>query len=160
MPRGAARPVKGVASQVAGFIAKFDAKNAKLIRACRAALRRRFPGAVELVYDNYNFLVFGFGATERASDAFLSLAAAASGVNLYFIQGARLPDPAGILLGEGTVGRFVRVASAETLAEPPVRRLIDLAASRARAPLVAGVKGWTIVKSVSAKQRPRRKPAK
>src|SRR5262245_27902212 len=42
------------------FIAKFDAKNQSLIRAVRALLRRRFPAANEMVYDNYNFFVIGY----------------------------------------------------------------------------------------------------
>jgi len=37
------------AKQVAGFIAKFDTKMAKQIRAVRAALRKRFRTAKELV---------------------------------------------------------------------------------------------------------------
>jgi hypothetical protein len=31
-------------------------------------------GAIELVYDNYNALVIGYGPTERASDALIFLA--------------------------------------------------------------------------------------
>src|SRR6266576_3541270 len=53
--------------QLASFIAKFDPKVAKLIRACRAEMRKLFPTAVELVYDNYNFFVIGYGPSERAS---------------------------------------------------------------------------------------------
>lgn len=41
-----------VASQLAGFIAKFDPEVAKLIRACRAEMRKLLPTAIELVYDN------------------------------------------------------------------------------------------------------------
>ena len=47
------------------FIAKFEPRLQKLIGAARRELRRRFPTAVEVVYDNYNFLVFGFCTTER-----------------------------------------------------------------------------------------------
>lgn len=65
------------AAQIAGFLAKFDPAMAKNIRACRSALRQRLPTATELVYDNYNFLVFGFSSTARASDCIVSLAAAA-----------------------------------------------------------------------------------
>ncbi len=38
------------------------------MRGARRALRlrRRFPTAVELVYDNYNALAFGWGATHNA----------------------------------------------------------------------------------------------
>ena len=48
------------AQQVEGFVAKFDPAIGKLIRSIRAALRRRFPTAIELVYDNYNFFVIGY----------------------------------------------------------------------------------------------------
>jgi hypothetical protein len=42
------------------------------------------PGAVELVYDNWNGLVIGFGPTERASDAVVSLLMARDHVSLRF----------------------------------------------------------------------------
>src|SRR5215213_2628706 len=108
------------AKQLASFIAKFDPAVAKLIRSSRAAMRRRLPTALELVYDNYNFFVIGYSATERASDCVVSLAAGSNGVSLSFYYGATLPDPEGILLGSGSQNRFVRLASAATLAEPAV----------------------------------------
>ena len=67
--------------QLKGFIAKFDPKHQAVIRAARKALRERFPTATELVYDNYNFFVIGYGPTERPSDAVISIAAA-NGVGL------------------------------------------------------------------------------
>ena len=50
-------------AQIAGFIAKFTPEIGALIKAVRAKMRKRLPHAVEIVYDNYNFLVFGFGPT-------------------------------------------------------------------------------------------------
>ena len=144
------------AKQVAGFIGKFDPKVAKLIRAARAALRRRFPTANELVYDNYNFFVIGFGTTERPSDCMVSLAANAKGVGLSFYYGATLPDPGKILLGSGSQNRFIRLKSAADLAKPEVEALLRAAAAQAKTPLPASGRGRTIVRSVSAKQRPRR----
>src|SRR5215208_4193287 len=79
--------------QVKGFIAKFEPRHQRLIRAVRKAVRNRFPTAYELAYDNYNFFVLGYGPTERPSDCILSMAAGASGVSLCFIRGASLPDP-------------------------------------------------------------------
>ena len=55
-------------AQIAGFLGKFTPEIAALTKAARAKLRKRLPHAVEMVYDNYNFLVFGFGPTERASE--------------------------------------------------------------------------------------------
>src|SRR5215475_10421491 len=88
--------------QLAGFIEKFDPKNAALIRSTRRALCKRLPTAHELVYDNYNFFVIGYCSTERSSDCILSIAAAASGVGLSFYHGATLPDPKKLLLGSGS----------------------------------------------------------
>ena len=142
--------------QLKGFIAKFDPKAQTLIRAVRRAMRRRLPSAFELVYDNYNFFVIGYGPTERPSESILSIAAGASGVGLCFIWGATLPDPAGILLGSGKQTRFVRLPSASVLAEPAVARLITAAVAQSRVPLPARGRGRLIIRSVSVKQRPRR----
>src|SRR6476659_433983 len=81
--------------QLKGFIAKFDPALQTLIRAVRKAVRRRMPSAHEIVYDNYNFFVIGYGPTERPSDAIVSIAANANGVGLCFIHGAKLADPKG-----------------------------------------------------------------
>jgi hypothetical protein len=142
--------------QIAGFVAKFDPANAKTIRACRAALRKRFPTAFELVYDNYNFLVFGFCASEQPSDCILSLAAAANGVGLSFYRGASLPDPHKRLQGSGSQNRFVRLPEASVLSEPPVAALIDAAVAQSAKPMPKSGRGKTIIRSISAKQRPRR----
>src|SRR6266481_8803757 len=87
--------------QLQSFVEKFEPRHQATIRAARKALRKRFPTATELVYDNYNFFVIGFGPSERPSDCFISIAAASNGVGLCFIHGATLPDPAGILAGSG-----------------------------------------------------------
>ena len=144
------------AKQLASFIDKFDPTVATLIRGARSAMRKRLPTALELVYDNYNFFVIGYAPTERASDCIVSLAAAANGVILSFYYGATLPDPHGLLLGEGKQNRFVRLASPATLSEPGVEALIAAAVKQSRAPLPPSGKGQTIIKSISAKQRPRR----
>jgi hypothetical protein len=144
------------AKQIAGFIAKFDPEVARVIRSARAVLRKRFPTAIEQVYDNYNFLAIGFCTTERTSDCMVSLAAQAKGVSLSFYYGASLPDPAGILQGSGNQNRFVRLKDATTLADPHVQTLLSAAATQAKSPLPASGGGYTMVKSISAKQRPRR----
>lgn len=143
------------AAQIAGFLAKFDPPMAKLIRACRAALRKRFPTAIELVYDNYNFFVLGFCTTEHASDCIVSLAANSKGMILSFYWGATLPDPHGILQGSGNQNRFIRLESAATLAKPEVKELIDAATRQAKTALPK-TKGYTVIRSISAKQRPRK----
>lgn len=150
-------PAASVSKQLAAFIGKFDPKLAKLIRACRAEMRKLLPTAIELVYDNYNFFVIGYASTERASDAIFSIAAAASGVGLAFIHGASLPDPKKLLLGSGKQNRFIRLPSAALLRSPAVLTLIRAAVAQAKTPLPVSGGGYTVIKSISLKQRPRRK---
>ncbi len=159
MPTPPRKPIASLspAKQIDGFIARFDPANAKLIRAVRSALRKRFPTAIELAYDNYNFLAIGYSATERPSDCIVSLAAGANGVGLSFYYGATLPDPHQILLGSGNQNRFIRLPSAAVLMQPAVVSVIRAAVAQARTPLPPSGKGRTIIKSISAKQRPRRK---
>lgn len=145
--------------QLKGFIDKFEPKHQDLIRAMRKVLRKRLSTANELVYDNYNFFVIGYCSTERPSDCVVSIAAAASGVGLSFYYGARLPDPHGILLGSGSQNRFLRIDSAKMLARPEVEALIAAAEAQAKIPMPARGGGKLIIRSVSAKQKPRRYPA-
>jgi Domain of unknown function (DU1801) len=146
--------------QLQGFIDKFAPEHQLLIHAMRKALRKRIPSANELVYDNYNFFVVGYCPTERPSDSVFSIAAAANGVGLSFYRGADLPDPQKILLGSGVQNRFLRFESAKMLALPAVAALVDAAIAQAKVPFQAKGKGKLIIRSISAKQRPRRKSAK
>ena len=141
--------------QLKRSIGKFGPAHQTLIRAVRAALRKRFRTANELVYDNYNFFVIAYGPTERPSDCIISMAAAANGVGLCFLRGASLHDPRKILLGSGKQTRFIRLESADVLARPEVEALIAEAVAQAKSPFSAKGRGRLIIRSISAKQRPR-----
>jgi len=155
-----ARSLEDADSQLKAFIGKFDAKDQRLIQAVRKALRKWFATANELVWDNYNFFVIGYSPTERPSDSIVSIAARANSVGLCFIHGARLPDPNKLLLGSGNQTRFIRLESAAVLARPEVEKLIAAAIAQAKTPMKTTGRGKVIIRSVSAKQRPRRKSAK
>src|SRR3954463_9615686 len=64
--------------QLKTFIDKFAPADQIRIRAARRVLRRQLAGACEMVYDNYNFFVIGYGATDRPAEAVVSLAAQAN----------------------------------------------------------------------------------
>ena len=145
------------AKQLATMLGKFVPEIARRMRECRAEVRKLLPTAVELVYDNYNFFVLGYCTTERPSSCIVSLAAATNGVSLSFYQGASLRDPSHLLQGSGKQNRFIRLPDAETLRDPAVLSLIRAAIALADPPLAASGSGRTVIQSVSAKQRPRRK---
>jgi hypothetical protein len=144
-------------NQLDGFIDKFEPHYQRLIREVRQRLRKRFRGANEIAYDNYNFFVIGYGPTERPSDCFISLTAASNGIGLCFIHGASLPDPHKVLLGSGKQTRFIRLGSVDVLERPEIDSLLNSAVAQAKTPLPATGHGRLIIRSVSAKQRPRRR---
>ena len=146
------------AKQIASFIAKFTSNIGTLIRSARTALRKHFPTAIEQVYDNYNFLAIGFCTTERTSDCIVSIAANSKGVGLSFYHGASLPDPHKILRGEGKQNRFIRLEGSGTLKKAEVIAMLNSAAEQAKTTLPEKGAGYTMIKSVSKKQRPRRDP--
>lgn len=144
-------------AELEGFVAKFAPEMQERIRDCRAKLQVRFPKAIQLVYDNYNFFVIGFGPTSKPSESILSLAAHRRGVNLCFLQRAtELPDPSGILRGSGKVVRNVALNSSNDLDRPDVRALIAVAVELATVPMDAAEGPELLIRSVSAKQRSRR----
>jgi hypothetical protein len=143
--------------QFEAFLRKYDPAMAREAKRSLAKLRRQIPNAVEMVYDNYNALVVGFCPGMRPSEAIVSLAFMPRWVTLCFLQGKDLPDPQKRLRGGGNVVRNVRLEhGAATLDEPAIRALIREALRRAKVPIPAGQKRQFLIRSVSAKQRPRR----
>jgi len=60
--------------QLEKFLARFNPKIAGTARRALTKMRKYLPGAVEIVYDNYNALAIGFGPSERASEAIFNCA--------------------------------------------------------------------------------------
>jgi hypothetical protein len=87
--------VIAVESQISIFLRKYTPAVEAQLREARTRLRAMFPRGFELVYDNYNALVFGISPTERTSDAFISVAGYPRWVTLFFLHGADLRDPHG-----------------------------------------------------------------
>jgi hypothetical protein len=159
-----ASPVLSLADaeqQLDSFLAKYDPEIETFARRALAKMRKLVPGAVEMVYDNYNWLVIGFSPTERPSEAIFSLVLPPGRVTLCFLQGAGLPDPAKRLQGSGNVVRNIRLYNAgepdaKVLDSPEVRALINVALNRAKVPMPAKARRKLIIRALSAKQRPRR----
>lgn len=142
--------------QLESFIAKHSAEVADRARAALTIMRKRLPGAVELVYDNYNALAIAFSTTEAPKDIVFSIALYPRWVSLFFAHGAELRDPERVLKGKGTRVRHVVLSDLAVFDAPSLRALMDEALARARPPLAPGARGRIVIQSVSPKQRPRR----
>jgi len=142
--------------RIAGFVDKYAPEIAAQLRDARQRLRAQFPQGVEMVFDNYNALVFGIGPTDQSRDSFISIAGYPKWVTLFFLIGADLLDPEGLLEGGGKQVRGLRIADAGDFDRPEVAALLAQAIAPRRAALLAAPVLSTQVKAVAARQRPRR----
>ena len=141
------------------LIAKFARAHQRLIGAMRQCLRKRLPSAHEVVYEYRDFFVISYSPDERGYEGVFAIRASANGVRLYFNRGKGLPDPAKLLRGSGKQTRWIDLEGASTLARPAVASLIDEAIARNRVPFARTGRGPVVIRSTSAKQRRRRRPA-
>jgi len=146
--------------ELAGFIAKYAPEIGSLAVAIRAEMRKRYPMANELVYDNYNALVIGFAPSEKTSEAIFSIALYPRWVSLFFLQARGLPDPHRVLKGSGNVVKHVILPSPDALHQPEIEALMREAIARATVPFDPRNTHRLIIKSISPKQRPRRPATK
>jgi hypothetical protein len=146
--------------QLEAFLSRYSPDIEALARAVLQKMEQRLPGATELVYDNYNALVIGFGPTERPSDCPFSIGVYARWVNLYFLDGIQLSDPDGLLKGSGNRVRHIRLEHADDLDRAGVQTLIGQAIRLADPPMPTRAGPRTIViRAVSPRKRPRRPTA-
>src|SRR5579864_3432590 len=144
--------------QLDEFIGKYDPQIAALLHNVLAKMRKRLPGAVEMVYDNYNALVIGFSPGERPSEAIFSIALYPRWVNLFFLQAKGLRDPEKRLKGSGNRVRSIMLESAGTLDDPVVVALMEEAMERAIVPIDPRSRKRLLIRAIAPKQRPRRPP--
>lgn len=154
-----AKPKKAESAeaQLDGFLAKFMPEVEGTARQALGKMRQRLPGAIELVYDNYNALAIGFAPTQRASDAIFSIALYPRWVSLFFLMnGTKLHDPECYLKGSGKMVRHIVLENAAFLDDPVIQDLIAQSLELAPKAIDVAQPRRLIIKSVSAKQRPRR----
>ncbi len=148
------------------FLEAFPPESREIALELRDWVWGLYPKCNELIYDNYNFLAFGWGPTDRMSDIFCSIAVGTSGILFGFMWGVKLDDPKALLQGSGSQYRSIRVTDLKTFPRAYVKTLLkqafyvslDQLKGRPQTP-----NGMTITKSISAKKRrpgmPKRAPA-
>ncbi len=138
------------------FLQAYPPETREIALALRDWVWTLYPKCNELIYDNYNFLAFGWAPTERMSDIFCNVAVGTRGVIFGFMWGVKLDDPDGLLSGSGSQFRSLRVPKTNAFPKTYVKGLIkqayQLSIERLKGkPQTSN--GLTIVKSVSERKR-------
>jgi hypothetical protein len=119
--------------------------------AARKLILKEAPAANEFVYEVYT-IADHFSFTERPSDAFVFTTTHAKWVNLGFNFGSQLPDPHGLLQGEGKWIRHVRITQPSDLDAAGVRDLIRAAIAQAELPECKAAAPRTVVRLAGPKR--------
>jgi hypothetical protein len=104
----------------------------ELALAVRQMVREEAPDALEEPFEQVNAVALSYTFTEVAGHAFAFIAVYATWVNLGFLNGAEMGDPACVLRGDGLRMRYVRLASMADAEKAFVRNFLREAVDRAR----------------------------
>lgn len=144
------------------FLAVFPASSQEIALWLRDFVWDLYPDCNELIYDNYNFLAFGWASTDRMGDIFCSIAVGTRGVIFGFMHGVDLDDPENRLSGGGSQFRSLRVPDIDEFPKAYIEKLLRQAYENSISRLKGRPQtpnGATIVKSISpTKRRPGMKP--
>ena len=123
--------------QLLAFLEAYDRPVSDLALALREIVLEEAPHASESIYQVYTVAIW-FGFSGKMKDMFCYITTHARHVNLGFPRGAALPDPNGVLEGEGKAMRHIKFASERDLERPFVRRYIRAAMEQTGAPAEGG----------------------
>jgi hypothetical protein len=131
--------------QLLGFLEAYDRHISELALALREVILEEVPDASESIYQVYTVAIW-FGFSGKMKDMFCYIATNAAHVNLGFPRGTSLPDPNGVLEGEGKTMRHIKFKSLRDVERPFVRRYLQAAIEQV-APVGAIGTGKSMVKS-------------
>ncbi len=100
----------------------------ELARSARALILAVMPETVEQIDPSANLIAYGLDHSYKGLICGITLHKAY--INIMFAQGASLPDPQGLLQGNGKLARHVHVERLADLEAPGIRDLLETAFQR------------------------------
>ncbi|MBI1807165.1 MAG: hypothetical protein HYR76_08965 [Ignavibacteria bacterium] len=150
---------RAISKDLTKFLKPFDNEVKAIGLFLRKFVLDIYPDSYELIYDNYNALVIGFSTSDRAGDAFCSIAVYSKYANFGFNRGSEIEDPEKKLVGSGSLYRYMTVRKKEDFPKAYIKKLSKYAYENSMRRLKDKkhiAKGITITKSISpVKRRPK-----
>ncbi len=104
------------------FLKGYSPQVREIAVKAREAILSVKPDAAEKVYPGWKVIQYGAGADMKS--VFAAISPLRERVNLGLANGVDLPDPQGLLEGDGKAIRHVKLTSPEAAGAPAVRELI------------------------------------
>ena len=107
---------------VEAFFSNYPATVEMLARGVRALVLECVPGAAEILDRSARVVGYGFGTGYK--DMVCAIIMSKTGVKLGLFDGAALPDPKGLLAGEGKRHKHIAFSTSADLKRPGVKPLL------------------------------------
>jgi len=104
------------------FLKGYSPQVREIAVKAREVILSVLPDATEKVYPGWKVIQYAAGADMKS--VFAAISPQRERVNLGLAGGIDLPDPDGLLEGEGKAIRHVKLTSAEAAGAPAVRELV------------------------------------
>jgi hypothetical protein len=108
------------------IVSKVSPHARQLAEQARSLIRAVYPAVVEVPWPKQRVIGYGVGP-RKMSEHFCYLSVSKDHINVGFMYGAELPDPAKLLEGSGKLLRHVRITQMDQLSNPALRELIEVA---------------------------------
>ncbi|MBC9913034.1 DUF1801 domain-containing protein [Chitinophaga varians] len=112
-------------TNILSFLDSYPATVATRARQLRDTLLEMLPGIIEQLDVPAKMIAYTYG--QKYTQMICTLIPSQKGLKLGFYKGNELPDPAGILKGNGKISRYVEVKDDETLHSAALKKLVGAA---------------------------------
>lgn len=109
------------------FFNSLPEPNKAICTALRKVILDNMPGTIEIIAHG----VPGYTITGKSSDRIVYIAPQNGWVNLGFFFGADIPDPEGLITGEGKRMRHIKITDKKQAASPAIKEIIKQAWAKA-----------------------------
>src|SRR5678816_4121168 len=110
---------------VASLLRALPPEVQNLVHAVRKLVLAILPGVEETADSKARLIAYGYGPGYKGMVATIILSK--TGAKLGIVRGAELPDPAGLLDGEGKVHRHIPFKTIPEVDRPEVRDMLEVA---------------------------------
>ena len=104
------------------FLKGYSPQVREIAVKAREVILSVLPDATEKVYPGWKVIQYGAGADMKS--VFAAISPQRERVNLGLANGAALPDPDGLLEGDGKAIRHLKLTSPQAASAPAVRELV------------------------------------
>jgi hypothetical protein len=125
--REAVNPARALAE----FLKPYDPAVRTLALGLRKLVISEAAPCQETLFRTSYTVAFLYSATARVSESFCHVSVHRRHVNLAFMRGSLLPDPGGVLRGDGAWMRHIQVKSPGDLDRPELRLFVRAACAEA-----------------------------